>query len=114
MTPEQREFNRRWIERLRSGGDRQGRGMLRGLDGCKCCLGVAAVMADVPSVIVMDRFRFSFNRGAYQSRVLPSVLWFTFTTGLSYDFMHRLANENDDGKTFKEIAAIIETEVNRL
>jgi hypothetical protein len=117
---QQKEYRRRWVEALRSGKYRQGVGSLRIRDTF-CCLGVACD-------VFKDELGFSWNMDGRRSAIVghelleTSVLLprFMLHLGLSTctgefktssaPFLLSLAKSNDDGKTFAEIADIIESE----
>lgn len=113
MTPE--EARKAWVEALRSGEYKQGKGFLT-IDGKYCCLGVACelAVADGVPVTVQKGFTTVYDG---TSVLLPESVqkWL----GLSVDNgsyvagNHRqtdLAKRNDDGVKFARIADIIESE----
>lgn len=128
MTEEQIAMNRKWIEALRSGEYRQGRGYLRKItiDGETqfCCLGVLAHLANVkiadlstscfedaflhtfPSINTTDEFVAMY--GGYQAYQMPPGEWFTNLTGIESSEMCEFASLNDQGHTFNKIANTIE------
>lgn len=126
MTPEQIETNRRWVEALRSGKYSQTCGALRDAEGY-CCLGVLSELVGVPSQPMEARtldeehlgegthkYMFPIKSGEYSSYEIPPGEWFSQVTGLSPDTMSELANENDNWRSFSELAARIEKEVKSL
>jgi hypothetical protein len=88
-----------WIEALRSGRYRQAEGVLKDEDGAFCCLGVACDLAgvdlDLP-YLATTQFE---QVGAGQ---LYTDL------GLHYNDCNDLAELNDSGAPFTEIASAIE------
>lgn len=103
----------RWVEALRSGRYRQGDGRLRRLDGSFCCLGVGC---DVLGV----EWRSEEQWGCYSAVGVVSTYdgkdamnYLDNRTeralGLNSEQAVALANMNDDGKTFAEIADYIES-----
>lgn len=98
-----------WIAALRSGQYKQTNGHLRDENGF-CCLGV---LCDLHS----QEYDYKWNDGWYidDNKVLPKKVakWAglsAYVSNGSYpNFGHEcLAQDNDNGKTFEEIAQIIE------
>lgn len=113
MTPEQIEFNKKWIAALRSGEHKQGkRALCRG--DAFCCLGLAAKIAGCESKPSVDRdlttFVFQTEDGIkFEATGVPPDIWFIETTGLCGSFKCDLYLMNDiEGRTFEEIAEVIE------
>jgi hypothetical protein len=117
------EIIQEWIKRLRSGKYKQGNGALctEDAEGTKsyCCLGVLCELAVEEDVIpepeVIDSFdehdkEFRYN---YDSMGLtePVIQWSGIDALGHYATNISLAADNDDGKTFKEIAYTIETKI---
>lgn len=102
------EPSKMWVERLKSGKDKQGTHALRDSYGGLCCLGVACELAVENGVIT----HYAPNT-AYLPLEVRNWLGLKTTNG-SYqtDAGHAgyLVNDNDRGKTFEQIAAIIESE----
>ena len=104
-TPEQQAKNRReWVEALRSGDYQQGQGAL--LTGDRfCCLGVACEISGLAE----------WNGHYYlgQDCALPDEVmdWLGLRDYMG-EWMNgdTLAARNDTGKTFREIADLIESE----
>jgi hypothetical protein len=113
VTPTQKRFNRAWIKRLRSGKDRQGRGVLRNKNGSMCCLGVASEMQRIPRRPHLIFDRYIYNYDGTTGEAFPSVSWLEETTGLGQGIGLVLAAMNDSGSTFNDIADFIEKEVNK-
>ena len=106
------EIKRRWIEALRSGQYKQGKSCLRGLDDTFCCLGVLTdlyVQEHGKKWIQSSNFNCNFFTFDGEGGVLPRsvIKW----AGIYYenpvigDF--NLATFNDQGKSFTEIADLI-------
>lgn len=96
MTKMNPDIKIKWIEALRSGKFKQGKGRFYQKNSdTYCCLGVLCVIQNAP-----------FEN--YCGRNYPSEQW---VAGLSYhiDFSD-LSRMNDSGKTFSEIANYIEKE----
>lgn len=94
------DLKKQWIEALRSGDYQQCRAKLTDGKGY-CCLGVLAKISD--RLDENGRFKHSKNIGS------PCAL----SGGLSCEILHfttqsKLMGENDSGKTFAEIADMIE------
>lgn len=87
----------KWLTALRSGEYTQIKGWLREYNGF-CCLGVLCDLND-PEEWVADSYR-------GQGLMLPSSL--SKEVGLTHEQARGLANMNDTGSTFNEIADHIE------
>lgn len=102
-----------WVEALRSGKYRQVKGRLKTVDGY-CCLGVAcevAIKAGVPvSVGTFGLFPAFDGETARLPRAVRDWLGLRDDYGTHGDDVTSLTHENDHGKTFLEIADIIESE----
>lgn len=112
---EAQQRNRAWIEALRSGKYQQANGRLRSSTGY-CCLGVACDLYD-SSRWLPDGTVFTYGDGIKVAEVagLPKDVMAAYCIpdplgGL--DSMTTLAWFNDQGKTFNEIADVIERELN--
>jgi hypothetical protein len=115
-----KEWADKWVDALRNGPYTQTRRMLRGSEGF-CCLGVLCdLVKDEP--LVQGRWREGFVTAisfevshTLQSAVLPQrvqkLVGMSSENGLlknSEGSSTTLSTLNDDGKTFDEIARIIE------
>ena len=119
----------RWIEALRSGEYRQGKGSLKRLEGCQgevvshCCLGVLSELAGFEEVepehgISLGRraFKAPAESGLPEDEVVQSIyLPVRLFPGMTPDGLiqgtdrwERLAHLNDNGTSFAEIADLIE------
>lgn len=87
----------KWVAALRSGDFKQGSGWLE-KDGCYCCLGVLCAIQDSDW-----KRQFSEEESLYTEK-LPDRL----NAGLNQIERHELAQINDDGMPFAEIADYIE------
>jgi len=100
-----------WIEALRSGEYKQGRGALREWDKF-CCLGVACELYQREvgglSIEILEPFR-SYNR---LTLTLPEPVkdWLKLNSTSGSYGDRSLTVDNDSGRTFEEIADIIESE----
>src|SRR5678815_494059 len=106
-----------WLAALRSGEYKQGRGALRQGDDTFCCLGVLCDLAVKNGVIpeptyidVGHRYTYVNSSGALP---IPVIDWAevdspTVSIGL---IDSELAEENDRGLTFLQIADLIEAEL---
>ena len=90
-----------WCAALRSGEFEQDVGCLAPPDGGFCCLGVA--MKVFPAL--EDTFEQSITKWPLCHYLTPGAC---ALLGLSHDTMFQLASLNDSGRSFKEIAAVIE------
>lgn len=112
LTQEQIDFNRKWIEALRSGYYKQGKFSLcfsLFVDNYYCCLGVACKISGVKSNIENEC---EFFDG--QKLLLPiSVKHKLGMSSENGEFDESsLVLLNDRGSTFNEIASVIENELN--
>lgn len=96
MNQQQKEV---WIAALRSGQYQQGKGVLKSFDGRYCCLGVAAEVCGIES-----------TSPGYIKQAAPE-LPFTDFAFLPHEIQAHLADMNDTGKPFAEIADYIEQHV---
>lgn len=91
------EIKTKWLLALRSGAYIQGKDYLE-QDQMYCCLGVlCAVQGEEPR----ERFPTENDR---MTAILPEDL----AAGLDQEEMDKLANMNDDGESFQQIAEYIE------
>lgn len=98
-----------WVARLRSGEYEQGRGNLRYEDKF-CCLGVLCDLAADHGIIPKER---RDTRNYYKitnpSALLPSPVYRWAEVSMVGEYAGgSVARDNDEGKTFAEIADIIE------
>ena len=109
---EQREHRKQWVEALRSGKYQQATGQLRNpeTDGM-CCLGVACDISGLGRWNETDYSTLARNYygdlGAPGSEMLS---WLGLSDGCGDFAGGALTELNDNGKTFSEIADIIEAE----
>ncbi len=109
------DIKAQWVEALRSGEFKQGKGVLQRSDGKFCCLGVLCELAARAGVIesptIFDGSYIYASEGAY----LPIEV--STWAGLSDNYSPRnprianivsLAKRNDEGLPFSEIADLIE------
>ena len=105
------EIKQKWLEALRSGKYKQGRGLLRDSKNQFCCLGV---LCDIikpngwrlsPHTIPIPTYSFLYGDGAAEFVLRNNVLKYVGMTDVQHD---ALVNLNDNGKTFDEIADYIE------
>lgn len=119
-----KKIKKEWVAALRSGDYKQGKGALR-RDDTYCCFGVLcelAVAAGVADRIVSKRL-YSYGPagtfpgnyvGAWAAGFLPSVVSKWAGLGDVGDVVvdgNSLADLNDNGATFQDIANIIEAEL---
>ena len=87
------EIKRKWVQALRSGKYEQTKGLLKSPDGAFCCIGVLGAIQS------MD-FKIKDLRS--------STIMSKYSAGLSTISQLKLANMNDEGRSFAEIADYIE------
>lgn len=100
------EIKAKWVKALRSGEYEQGAGKLRRADDKFCCLGVLSDLVDDKQWKLSPNTR-SFVYGEYESLCWPSQPVMDHS-GLPVIEMNKLAEKNDNGATFAEIADYIE------
>ena len=106
-----RKLKAKWLQALRSGSYRQTSGELANDEGTKfCCLGVLADIQGCTWKIGRNGEGLVPVNKANRSIVPNSDDWLppTRAGGLSHDTQEALASMNDDGASFKKIAAYIE------
>lgn len=110
-TPEeQKEHRRLWVAALRSGKYEQGRGVLRTANNQFCCLGVACDISGVGHWSD-EREYYAGDDAKYAVLPRPVMAWLGLRdTGGEFGRRDSLIDQNDGGKTFAEIADIIESE----
>ncbi len=92
------ELKAQWVKALRSGEYRQGRELLKSSAGAFCCLGV---LCDIQGAVFDNPLLFSM--GMQTSHVPP-----VYSGGLGLNDQTYLAEKNDNGQSFIEIADYIE------
>jgi hypothetical protein len=101
LTKEQKAFRTKWVAALRSGKYEQARKVLRRSENRFCCLGLACDLSKARK----------WNGGDYgddfRGDEIPDDL-LTPLSGLSFDDAYHLAQMNDGGARFAEIADTIE------
>lgn len=105
------ELKAKWLEALRSGKYRQGRGALQSYTGTFCCLGVLCDVLDPTGWASNggpEAPRMYVYRGDERNGYLPMLLGEAIE--LPSSLQSRLANLNDDGQSFAAIAKVIESE----
>lgn len=104
MLVKTKKLKERWIAALRSGEFKQGRAALF-KDGKYCCLGVLAVQAGaVPNAkgeLICD------GKPVGAGGFLSTEFWDACKLGELVTYQYFLANRNDEGRSFKKIAAHI-------
>lgn len=113
-TKEEQAANRELLKQaLLSGKYKQGTGCLRSNKDEYCCLGVACDISGLGKW-VLEGHRYSYN--SYNKRTSITILeepvmdmfGFNSPTGTFFDGKCSLASLNDTGKTFAEIASMLE------
>jgi len=106
------EARKLWVDALRSGKYKQGKFALRRGDRF-CCLGVACQLAVEAGVIPEPVQTSHDDEWVYGGKftVLPKKVyqWLDIDETGEYE-TGNLVSDNDDGKTFRSIASIIERE----
>lgn len=110
-TNAQRDNLLMWADALESGEYVQGKGALKRStpDGpVHCCLGVYSEMKEVPNEETgFDFYGFTFPGNNGWNSDLPNPMWFLHETGIPAQDAEALADLNDGGSTFDEIATLI-------
>lgn len=118
-TPEQqREHRKLWVEALRSGKYQQALDDLRDNTGAMCCLGVACEISGLGQWDGSGRYVTDHDRHSGELNPNSDMTdWLGLANGAGsfgsvneHDRRESLAHLNDTGKSFSEIADIIEAE----
>lgn len=124
LTEDQIAFNREWIKALRSGGHKQGRNFLFNGEGY-CCLGVACVVAGlVPEKSTPREYKSTAREYKFVDISAPTGKMWTLPPSVreklgfasengTYDENKSLSDDNDRGKSFKQIANIVESRLDK-
>lgn len=103
------ELKAKWLEALRSGKYKQGKGALRSAQNEFCCLGVLC------DIVASDRWRtyaiipaFTDLKNKTYYGAPPSDLYPEYNVEVDAPHAGTLISMNDNGKSFKEIAEYIE------
>jgi hypothetical protein len=113
-TQEQHDLRKKWVDALRSGKYKQGKGYLHSKDDTFCCLGVLCDVAGVPSTETGECFVYSLDGGKSRSLAMLSddirpLVGLRNPLGGILERSESLAVLYDDGKSFNEIADVIES-----
>lgn len=100
-----KELKDKWTAALRSGEYKQAKDILKTNSG-NCCLGVLCELTNVPHVLNGDVYMFEFPDGSRKCG-MPSQRWMN-DIGLNVINAGSLAEANDHGKTFNQIADMID------
>lgn len=110
LTIEEMKANRKlWVEALRSGKYRQTKSKLKARNGAMCCLGVLADLAGCEWKYDPDGKKYLANDEAGFAPFEAMDFVGLKEGGGGYE-RGQLSDLNDEGTSFKEIAAIIESE----
>lgn len=117
-----KEYADLWVEALRSGQYEQAQKQLRSIDNKFCCLGVLCELVGIRAHLEINQNRMSYYHYEGNSDFLPNSVKTTVGMAslnggviiLSEGIVTNLADLNDDGKTFAEIADIIEQNWEKL
>ena len=108
--PIQRKSVKLWLEALRSGKYKQGRGSLK--EGNKyCCLGVACDLYNKTHKVKVDFVNYTSDDQQPNTGLPPVVMkWLGLNCPEGrLENNHYLSTENDNGASFNKIADIIES-----
>lgn len=108
-----KEWAMKWVEALRSGKYTQGKGMLETLDGRNCCLGILCRIAGLEPV-VMEGTKLFGSSGTFLPEEIRDKMDLYEINGRYRTKEVSLAELNDDGISFEEIADIIEKNYEKL
>lgn len=106
------DLKQAWLAALRSGKYRQGQGALKSVGGSYCCLGVLCEVAGLKEKQLScgsAAKAFIDKTGDYDVSYLPDG--FAHEVDISATKQSALAEMNDDGKTFEQIADYIEQNI---
>lgn len=106
-----KEIKKMWVDALRSGKYKQGQGWLRTANNKYCCLGVLCDLAVNEERVRRDLVKDVYAYGKQdRMSVLPSEVidWAELDQHGTYGENRCLVYDNDGGKSFAEIADIIE------
>ena len=97
----------RWVKALRSGRYKQAQGVLETPDGRNCCLGVLCRILRIKRIKTPNAVFFTCNGDTFEG--YPSMRAMAAKGDLdSHHFLTSLADANDHGSSFEEIADRIE------
>ena len=108
-----KEWKKKWIAALRSGEYKQGRKVLRNSNDEFCCLGVLCDLVvkegklEEPVLNTQGRYVYGCHTGLLPALVVQAVE-LNSREGIYNVGSNSLTHDNDEGKTFLEIADIIE------
>lgn len=108
------EIKAKWVAALRSGEYEKGANRLRDKDNNFCCLGVLCNLhAQAHPEIAAQQTCRTHYMGATGFPPNEVIVWAGIDTTMVsiYGLRDRLANHNDDGRTFAEIADAIEAQL---
>ena len=100
----------KWVDALRSGEYKQGSTILRSLNNEFCCLGVLCdIYQKEHGDLSIDSREYYYRYNGHNSLLPQKVgLWANIDEVGRYKLNNTLVADNDNGKTFEEIADIIE------
>lgn len=115
------DIQKEWVELLRSGKFKQGTGVLHNAENnYRCCLGVAIEVCKRHGITFKEEITSFFSNGVSGEAIkydglggcLPekAVNFIGLSTNFGTFLNGDLSELNDDGKTFEEIADLIESE----
>jgi hypothetical protein len=100
-----KELKAKWIAALRSGKYKQTSGVLKAFDGSMCCLGVLRHVIDPSSEETLEESEYLSEHMAELAGLAP---YQSDAGAVLSNPQKLLADQNDMGKSFAEIANIIE------
>lgn len=103
-----KEFRNKWLEALESGNYRQTHSSLivQGRKNSYCCLGVACRLVKIP----ISKMSHIGMPAGLEDRIQEKLPKAIVNRRRNTQFARKLANLNDAGKTFSEIAKVIRKE----
>jgi len=104
---------KKWVKALRSKKYKQGTGELKSVDNEYCCLGVLCDIIGMKARKVSDGYTYFGNDYQIAPPSACQAVGLVDQHGTYNTTIHDadcLTNDNDEGKTFKQIADIIEKE----
>jgi len=100
----------KWLAELRSGKYLQGDTDLRSKDDEYCCLGIACELFEVPRNLSQsgERYEYDGHSATAPSEVVAALALYSELGSSQPRDIDSLAGLNDSGKTFEEIADLVE------
>lgn len=102
------DFKQKWIAALRSGEYKQGQYSLLDEQDRMCCLGLAGILCGADKNYIRGKAYFDSDQNHAETRVLPPDGYPEILDPSKFPTYSTLAQMNDHGKSFSEIADYIE------